>query len=57
MHLGLNTATARDLTEVIAEHAEDFEFNKTRTVIRLFNIGTERADSGDVRPRFDGWGA
>ena len=57
MRVELDTVTARDLTEVFAEHAEDSEFNKTRTIITLFDIGTKRADSGDVRPRFDGWGA
>jgi anti-sigma regulatory factor (Ser/Thr protein kinase) len=32
---------ALDLTEVFAEYTTDFEFNKTRTIIRLFAIGTE----------------
>lgn len=32
---------ARDLTEVFAEYSEDFKFTKTRTVVRLFAIGTE----------------
>lgn len=31
----------RDLNQVFAEYTEDFEFSKTRTVIRLFAIGTE----------------
>ncbi len=33
--------TDRDLNQVFAEYTEDFEFSKTRTVIRLFAIGTE----------------
>lgn len=37
----LDTENARDLTQVFAEYTEDFEFNKTRTVIRLFAIGVE----------------
>jgi anti-sigma regulatory factor (Ser/Thr protein kinase) len=32
---------AHDLSEVFSEFTEDFEFSKTRTVIRLFAIGTE----------------
>lgn len=32
---------AGDLTEVFAEYTRDFEFAMTRTVIRLFAIGTE----------------
>ncbi|PWB74890.1 MAG: ArsR family transcriptional regulator [Holophagae bacterium] len=31
---------ARDLTEVFAEYTRDFEFTRTRMVIRLFAIGT-----------------
>lgn len=30
-----------DLTAVFAEYTEDFQFNRTRTIIRLFAIGTE----------------
>ena len=33
--------TNRDLRQVFAEYTEDFEFSKTRTVVRLFAIGTE----------------
>jgi anti-sigma regulatory factor (Ser/Thr protein kinase) len=32
---------AHDLTEVFAEYTVDFEFSRTRTIIRLFAIGTE----------------
>ena len=32
---------ARYLTEVFAEYTRDFEFTRTRMVIRLFAIGTE----------------
>jgi DNA-binding transcriptional ArsR family regulator len=32
---------ARDLAEIFAEYTTDFEFDKTRTVVRLFAIGTE----------------
>jgi len=31
----------RDLNQVFAEYTEDFKFSKTRTVVRLFAIGTE----------------
>jgi len=37
----VDTDTDRDLSLVFAEFTDDFEFNKTRTVIRLFAIGTE----------------
>ncbi len=57
MHVELDTETGRDLTEVFAEYAEDFDFDKTRTIITLFAIGNNRADSGDVRPRFEEWRA
>lgn len=30
-----------DLTSVFADYTQDFEFSKTRTVVRLFAIGTE----------------
>ena len=32
---------AHELSEVFSEYTEDFEFSRTRTVIRLFAIGTE----------------
>ena len=32
---------AKDLTSVFAEYTRDFEFSRTRTVVRLFSIGTE----------------
>jgi anti-sigma regulatory factor (Ser/Thr protein kinase) len=32
---------AHDLSEIFSEYTEDFEFSRTRTVIRLFAIGTE----------------
>ncbi len=37
----VDSQNARDLTKVFAEYTEDFEFNKTRTVVRLFAIGVE----------------
>jgi DNA-binding transcriptional ArsR family regulator len=37
----VDTETDRDLNQVFAEYTEDFEFSRTRTVIRLFAIGTE----------------
>ena len=37
----VDTDTDRDLNQVFAEYTEDFEFSKTRTVIRLFAIGTD----------------
>lgn len=40
VRLELETDKARDLTEVFAEYAEGFDFNKTRTIIKLFAIGT-----------------
>jgi anti-sigma regulatory factor (Ser/Thr protein kinase) len=32
---------AHDLTSIFAEYTRDFEFSRTRTVVRLFAIGTE----------------
>jgi len=37
----VDSATANDLTSVFAEYTRDFEFSKTRTIVRLFAIGTE----------------
>ena len=37
----VDSDTDRDLHQVFDEYTEDFEFSKTRTVIRLFAIGTE----------------
>ena len=37
----IDTDSDRDLNQVFAEYTEDFEFSKTRTVVRLFAIGTE----------------
>ncbi|MDH3813999.1 MAG: DUF4325 domain-containing protein [Acidobacteriota bacterium] len=37
----VDSDTDRDLHQIFDEYTEDFEFNKTRTVIRLFAIGTE----------------
>lgn len=41
IHLEVDVAEARDLTEVFAEYTDDFQFTKTRTVIKLFAFGTE----------------
>lgn len=37
----VDSDTDRDLNQVFADYTEDFEFSKTRTVVRLFAIGTE----------------
>jgi len=37
----IDTENAIDLTSVFAEYTRDFEFSRTRTVVRLFSIGTE----------------
>jgi len=37
----VDPAAARSLTDVFDEYTEDFEFSRTRTVIKLFAIGTE----------------
>ena len=39
--LEVDPSEARDLTEVFAEYTDDFQFTKTRTVIKLFAFGTE----------------
>ncbi len=41
VNLEIDQDSARDLTEVFEQHTEDFEFAKTRIVVRLFEIGTE----------------
>jgi anti-sigma regulatory factor (Ser/Thr protein kinase) len=37
----VDPAAARELTDVFDEYTKDFEFSRTRTVIKLFAIGTE----------------
>jgi DNA-binding transcriptional ArsR family regulator len=37
----IDTENSNDLTAIFAEYTQDFEFSKTRTVVRLFAIGTE----------------
>jgi anti-sigma regulatory factor (Ser/Thr protein kinase) len=37
----IDTDKTIDLTSIFAEYTRDFEFSKTRTVVRLFSIGTE----------------
>jgi hypothetical protein len=37
----IDSDDAHDLTAVFSEYTQDFEFSKTRTVVRLFAIGTE----------------
>ncbi len=37
----IDPAAARKLTDVFDEYTENFEFSRTRTVIKLFAIGTE----------------
>ncbi len=41
VQLEVNPSDARELTEVFAEFTEDFQFTKTRTIIKLFAFGTE----------------
>jgi anti-sigma regulatory factor (Ser/Thr protein kinase) len=37
----IDSDTANDLTAVFAEYTRDFEFSRTRTVVRLYAVGTE----------------
>ena len=37
----VDPAAARNLTDIFEEYTEDFEFSRTRTVVKLFAIGTE----------------
>jgi anti-sigma regulatory factor (Ser/Thr protein kinase) len=37
----IDSDNAKDLGSVFAEYTRDFEFSRTRTVVRLFSIGTE----------------
>ena len=37
----VDPAAARRLTDIFDEYTEDFEFSRTRTVVKLFAIGTE----------------
>ena len=37
----IDSDNANDLTSIFAEYTRDFEFSKTRTVVRLFAIGAE----------------
>jgi anti-sigma regulatory factor (Ser/Thr protein kinase) len=38
-----------DLTSIFAEYTRDFEFSKTRTIVRLFAIGTEFMSRSQAR--------
>ncbi|MEJ2189268.1 MAG: STAS-like domain-containing protein, partial [Acidobacteriota bacterium] len=40
---------ARDLGEVFARFTEDFEFSRTRAVVRLFAIGTEFVSRSEAK--------
>jgi hypothetical protein len=40
---------ARDLGAVFAEYTEDLEFSRTRTVVRLFAIGTEFVSRSEAK--------
>ncbi len=40
VRLEIETDKVRDLTEIFAEYAEGFDFNKTRIIVMLFAIGT-----------------
>jgi len=37
----IDSDNARDRTSVFAEYTRDFEFSRTRTIVRLFSIGSE----------------
>jgi hypothetical protein len=37
----IDSDNANDLTSVFAEYTRDLEFSRTRTIVRLFSIGTE----------------
>jgi anti-sigma regulatory factor (Ser/Thr protein kinase) len=41
IRIEVDPSEARDLTEVFDEYTEEFEFSKTRTVVKLFAYGTE----------------
>jgi hypothetical protein len=45
----LDPANARDLAEVFGEYTEDFEFSRTRTIVRLFAIGTEFVSRSEAK--------
>lgn len=45
----LDPDRARDLTNVFSEYAEDFEFAKTRTIIKLFTINTRFVSRSEAK--------
>lgn len=45
----LDTDRVRDLTDVFSEYAEDFEFAKTRTIIKLFTINTRFVSRSEAK--------
>lgn len=45
----VDTDDARDLTEVFSEYTENFQFTKTRTVVRLFALGTEFVSRSEAK--------
>jgi anti-sigma regulatory factor (Ser/Thr protein kinase) len=40
---------ARDLMAIFAEYTDDFEFSRTRTIVRLFAIGTEFVSRSEAK--------
>ena len=45
----VDPAGARDLAAVFGEYTEDFEFSRTRTIVRLFAIGTEFVSRSEAK--------
>ena len=45
----VDTDNARDLAQVFAEYTRDFEFVRTRTVVRLFAIGVEFVSRSEAK--------
>ena len=45
----VDPAAARELTDVFDEYTDDFEFSKTRTVIKLFAVGTQFVSRSEAK--------
>jgi len=45
----VDSTTANDLASIFAEYTRNFEFSKTRTIVRLFAIGTEFVSRSEAK--------
>ncbi|MFW6051145.1 MAG: STAS-like domain-containing protein [Myxococcota bacterium] len=54
VRLELDVARARDLTAIFDEYTQDYEFSKTRTIVRLFAIGVRFISRSEAKRLLQG---